>query len=473
MKLKIKMEIFQTLAIVFCLCCFFTGSSTDSIVQNQIPDSCSPNPCLNSGLCKTNGSSSFSCQCPQGYRGTRCEVKPGECSVNPCKNGICKADPDGSPRCFCVQGYGGKYCEVNEDECASSPCRNGATCIDEVNGYRCQCRDHTFGSHCEIRRDDIKKCIADCSEGVCWRNESRVHSVPWGYGENICNTKHSCFGGKNDSESNRYDMFLDVQMHPLQIQVGDTLNFTTDHSIAAEVAGMIPHIVPVDVLDSSNAFLTCNESHGIPLVKEPQSSILVGTDLLKPGVQYFISNIDAVFRCEFGLRLNVSVKHNKCKQNASKFEAGLCSDHGRCFTNFSLPDYRCQCCDGFRGEFCDKVDYCFSKPCKNGAECQNVEGATTGEKHVCLCSGGYEGKDCSIVKDMCASSPCRNGAKCRSKINDFSCACPKGYTGKMCEVDFDECSSNPCENGGSCTDGVNTFSCKCRPGFTGTSSLSD
>ena len=450
------------ISVSSCFCYFMFVSSTLHNVQRTNP--CSPNPCLNSGLCSANGSSAFSCQCLLGFQGARCEK-----AVCPCKNGVCQTDSHGSKKCYCAQGYGGQLCEINLDECASSPCRNGATCIDQVNGYRCQCRERTFGSHCEVRRNDIEKCIADCSGGVCWQNESRVHNVSWGYGENICNTQHSCFGGQNDSDANYYDAFLDVQMHPLQIQVGDILNFTTDYSVAPKVDGMIPHIVPVDVLNSSNAFLTCNESDGIPLAKIPKSSILVGSETLKPGIQYFISNIDAVFRCEFGLRLNVSVKYNKCKQNTS--ESALCSHRGSCYTNFSLPAFRCKCCGGFRGEFCEKIDYCFSKPCKNGAECKNVEGATTGEKHVCLCSAGFEGRDCSIVKDLCASSPCRNEAKCFSKNNDFTCECPKGYTGKMCEMNFDECTPNPSENGASCVDGINTFQCKCLPGFTGMTDL--
>jgi hypothetical protein len=36
-------------------------------------DPCIPNPCLNGGACTSNGFGGFTCQCPPGYSGQRCE----------------------------------------------------------------------------------------------------------------------------------------------------------------------------------------------------------------------------------------------------------------------------------------------------------------------------------------------------------------------------------------------------------------
>ena len=36
-------------------------------------DACTPNPCLNGGACLSNSFGGFTCQCPPGYSGQRCE----------------------------------------------------------------------------------------------------------------------------------------------------------------------------------------------------------------------------------------------------------------------------------------------------------------------------------------------------------------------------------------------------------------
>ena len=422
---------------------------------------CSPNPCWNAGVCSINGSS-FICSCQQGFSGQKCEFRSTDCQVNPCVNGICRLDKSGTTQCYCTPGFTGKFCDINEDECASGPCKNGALCVDEVNGYKCVCKNDTFGHHCEIHQSEIHQCIARCDQKPCWRNYSTAVPVTWGYGLSICSTSHSCFGGENDTEANVFDTFVEVQLKPLQIQVGDILNFTADEEIVTYVDGFVPHHVVA--ADGDKAFLGCNETNGIPLVNKPTNSVVVGLDILKPGINYFIANIDSTFRCDFGLRLNVSVKENKCKAPSSN---DICSSRGQCTTNFTIPHFRCKCCGGFRGEFCEKIDYCFSNPCKNNAVCQNMESAADGSTHVCICEPGYEGRDCSRVTDLCVSSPCVNGGHCVSMVNNFTCDCPRGFTGRNCEVDINECASKPCVNGGVCVDGVGSFTCNCLAGFTG------
>ena len=436
---------------------------------NQIGDLCVPNPCQNGGVCSAINGSTVLCDCSQGFTGAQCQWRTTQCKDNPCKHGICQLDQNNSPQCFCVPGYTGKYCENNHNECASQPCRNGATCIDEVNDFRCICEAGSFGRHCEMLDEHIKDFVRRCDDGsICWRNGSIQTSTSWGYGDGICSTQHSCFGGQNDSSTNTFDRLIDVQLKPLQIQIGDSMNFTADEEMASSSDGFQVYRA---FDEDSSGFRTCNETDGKLISQEPQESVLVGPDILTPGLNYFYVNLDTIFRCEFGLRLNVSVKGNHC-YNSSSDGSELCSGRGQCHTNFSLPDYRCKCCDGFRGEYCEKLDHCFPKPCKNGAECKNIDGDPgNGEPYVCVCRPGYEGRDCSIITDKCLSSPCRNGAQCVPKVNDFSCVCPHGYTGKTCAVDINECDSNPCQNGATCQDALSSYSCTCKPGFAGTCSF--
>ena len=74
-------------------------------------DACTPNPCLNGASCVSNSFGGFTCQCPPGYSGQRCESR---------------------------------------DPCASRPCMNNAVCVSSgANGYTCQCPTGFDGQNCE------------------------------------------------------------------------------------------------------------------------------------------------------------------------------------------------------------------------------------------------------------------------------------------------------------------------------------
>ena len=444
------------LSVLLCLC-----------VESVYSDPCASRPCQNAGICTSSNGITFECKCSRLFFGERCEKLNDACENHACKNGaVCRADVHGDYHCVCPAGFRGKFCEIDHDDCLPSPCQNSALCKDKIDDYECECREPgTFGKHCEHRESDLKKCVNGCPDGsICWRNFTTTLTIPWGYGENICNTQHSCFGKQNNSDSNQLDYFIDVQLHPVQMQLGDVLNFTSDNSFSA--TDVTPRLIPIDVYNDSMSFVNCNTTNGTQLVTSPQHHIIVNdTDLLHVGVHYFIMNIDFTHRCDFGLRLNISVKENDCQNPESR---EMCSNRGQCHTNFNLAQYQCQCCDGFRGKYCEKRDYCFAQPCKNQAECLNTDEDVSEDKYRCKCKPGYKGKHCSIVKDMCLSHPCRNDAVCHSLVNSYRCQCKAGYTGQDCEMEIDECSQlQPCKNNATCVDSIADFSCVCPSGFTG------
>ena len=59
------------------LCSRLFRQSSKSFFLNDfnyfIGDACTPSPCLNGGTCISNGFGGFTCQCPAGYSGQRCE----------------------------------------------------------------------------------------------------------------------------------------------------------------------------------------------------------------------------------------------------------------------------------------------------------------------------------------------------------------------------------------------------------------
>ncbi|CAF4416809.1 unnamed protein product, partial [Adineta steineri] len=76
-------------------------------------DVCTPNPCLNGGTCMSNNVGGFTCQCPQGYSGQRCEDRD-PCFSQPCMNqGSCMPQ-NGGFRCVCPPGFTGTRCEIRD-----------------------------------------------------------------------------------------------------------------------------------------------------------------------------------------------------------------------------------------------------------------------------------------------------------------------------------------------------------------------
>ncbi|CAB0008571.1 unnamed protein product [Nesidiocoris tenuis] len=114
-------------------------------------DPCSPNPCQEGGTCRRQGFD-FQCVCLPYREGKTCEAERGNlCNGNPCQNGgSCRESPDGSSFfCLCRPGYKGTQCELASDSCRPNPCMNGGICVSLKPGYRCNCPSSRHGRHCE------------------------------------------------------------------------------------------------------------------------------------------------------------------------------------------------------------------------------------------------------------------------------------------------------------------------------------
>lgn len=84
-------------------CCLNEGLCPDEVTKNiscatlggksvkSLPDPCASSPC-NNGTCKSNNNGDgFTCTCPEGITGEKCETDINECNENRtiCNYGIC------------------------------------------------------------------------------------------------------------------------------------------------------------------------------------------------------------------------------------------------------------------------------------------------------------------------------------------------------------------------------------------------
>jgi len=109
-----------------------------------------------------------------------------------------------------------------------------------------------------------------------------------------------------------------------------------------------------------------------------------------------------------------------------------------------------------------KENDCSPNPCQNDGTCIDET-----DGYTCICTAGWEGKNCEMNHDDCNPDPCKNGGTCIDGSNDYICKCIAGWEGKDCEKNHDNCSPNPCKNGGTCKDEVDDYICNCLPEWIG------
>ncbi|XP_014324656.1 hyaluronan-binding protein 2 [Xiphophorus maculatus] len=115
---------------------------------------CTPNPCLNNGVCKQKGRRGYKCDCPAPFKGRKCEKAPKACRIGVCGRGECVLTST-APfyECKCKYPFQPPDCK-RYSVCVPNPCRNGGQCIREGNDFECQCREGFSGRFCHVGPND-------------------------------------------------------------------------------------------------------------------------------------------------------------------------------------------------------------------------------------------------------------------------------------------------------------------------------
>ncbi|XP_056004929.1 slit homolog 2 protein-like isoform X2 [Ostrea edulis] len=151
-------------------------------------NACQKDPCLNGATCKSIDFKNFTCACPAGFHGDKCENEINACFINPCRNGVCEVLDHGRFRCKCNSGFRGDRCEVNIDDCKGHACMNNGSCMDLVEGYTCLCAQGYTGKMCQQKILYCRGNHNHCQNGGSCVNLDTDYSCkcPTGYGGKNC-----------------------------------------------------------------------------------------------------------------------------------------------------------------------------------------------------------------------------------------------------------------------------------------------
>ncbi|XP_006866854.1 PREDICTED: delta and Notch-like epidermal growth factor-related receptor [Chrysochloris asiatica] len=431
------------------------------------PEPCAAQPCQNGGVCTpaAAGQPGYSCTCPAGVSGARCQVVADPCASHPCYHGYCRSSSDGYV-CVCSEGYEGTHCE---QAVPSLP----------VSSWTVATVPRQLQPVPATQEPELSQPRSPATAPLpTWQPKTgqKVVEMKWDQVEVIPDI--ACGNASANSSAGGRLVSFDVPQNT-SVKMGQ------DASASLILLWKV----------TANGFQQCSliDGRSVTLLQAPRGLVLL-EEMLVLGPNYFIGFVnDSVTKSIVALRLTLVVKPSTCAPMGNHANDVECSGKGKCTTKPSeqfsytgelcqsnidycvlepcrngatcvsnVSGYTCQCAEGYFGSICEeKVDPCASYPCQNNGTC-HVDGV----HFVCSCSPGFTGPACAQLIDFCALSPCAHGT-CRSVGTSYKCLCDPGYHGLYCEEEYNECLSAPCLNAATCRDLVNGYQCVCLPEYKG------
>ncbi len=209
----------------------------------------------------------FSCRCKPGFHGVRCEPAISKCSPNPClNNGVCK-EVNSRRSCTCTSGFTGLYCETDVNECMQLPCKNRGVCVNKIGGYTCKCTAMFTGKNCEAAFNYCQPnpCL---HQAKCTRvGDSFACSCNFGFKGKLCEIRLMTFHSLS---------YLNMAYSSNQ-QLNVTLEFTTFDEYSLLLYGFHKTRIglnsPFVALELVNSLLRFSFSFGVAVKRKTVGSV--------------------------------------------------------------------------------------------------------------------------------------------------------------------------------------------------------
>ncbi|KAL6116318.1 uncharacterized protein ACO6RY_00959 [Pungitius sinensis] len=357
---------------------------------------CGVNTCFNGGQCaKTEDRM---CQCPLGFKGTRCQYDVNECEVEEggCEEFCCNTI--GSYYCKCPEGSrlgpDGKAChDVNECDELNGGCQQ--TCVNTPGSFHCECREG-FRMH-----SDGRTCIAVNSCSIL--NGGCEHKcVDTGNNNYKCDCRRNYQLKRDGRHCELRDPCQDRNGRCSQMCLSEDGRVHCSCRPGFTLSGDGKNCEDIDECGSGRA--EC--SHGCANIPGSFSCVChQGFELGADGKQCYRIEMEIVNSCE---------KNN-----------GGCSHHCEHATNGPL----CSCNHGYQldqhRKTCVDSDECVTGESCCRHLCRNYPGG-----YECSCTAGHrlspDGCGCDDI-DECRAETSGCEQNCVNTLGTYECFCELGF----------------------------------------------
>ncbi|XP_045489882.1 basement membrane-specific heparan sulfate proteoglycan core protein isoform X8 [Pieris rapae] len=388
-------ELETTSGFVGCVSMLILGKEeknimADSIERNNVYDcdSCTPNLCLNSGVCQeARNERGYICLCPGGFAGQNCDKTGDACRPGLCGPGKCTDTADGY-RCACPVTYAGRNCDVRHN--IEYPAFTGSAFLaikpPQTSRY--------------LKMSMKIKPKPPVTDGIIMY----CAQSPRGYGGFTSLTV------RDGHLEFRYD--LGDNTDPVVLTSNKTLQANSWTSVQIIRSGDLVSLT-VDMIHSYNHKLSS------PRYLSLETPLFVG------GVDdsVVLNNNTGVIGGFSGCIKDVKLQGDELN-----------------LINSSIQSANVQECVNYdRGDIPDVESIC--SQCRNGGYCLNADST------YCTCPSGFSGQYCEYrvplssqrqpLNNPCAAMPCQNGGTCKSDFSarmNYTCDCPLGYAGQGCQM---------------------------------------
>lgn len=376
---------------------FYLEIDADSHIKNEAP-------CLNGGVC-IDHHCNFSCECPVGYSGARCEIELAKtCQMNTCLNGGSCYDLVGENdyRCVCTCDYfTGKNCEIYENICFSrgGECLNGGMCEPDGCNFKCKCDEFHSGPRCELKIDP-------CSLDICKNNGTCV-SIP-DTNSATCICPYPYTGPK------------------CTIFINETAKYGFEWSVSPCSSSPCDKYHVCSEISSTEYRCMCPPFKTGKLCEQNELNCLKNP--CKNGAQCIENVLDGGYICI----CPVGITGMKCETVIDVCASNPCIQNAGTCIQTRVNQFECSCKPGRTGTLCEiKLDPCASYPCINQGRCRVISDVMTNNTGwMCDCENTcFEGTRCEKLQSTCkkSSQNCNGNGFCiDTEPCKFKCVCKSG-----------------------------------------------